>query len=237
MRALTLPSPLARLRRSEAGPDSRSRDQRPRWRRWGRRAALLYVGLVVVVQAGVWTGVLVARFVGHDPTLAMDGVPNFRVVDDRVWAGGQSDAEGYRVLAERGVRLVVDLRTGAADDPRKDDARFLESLGIAYVSLPVADGHVPSRRQMERFVTLVQGAPGRVYVHCGGGVGRTSALTAAYAKRSGDGTPFADMVAIGPHTPEQLWFVAKGDSNVVIRRASEFVDAPRRAWSRFRGLF
>jgi hypothetical protein len=44
------------------------------------------------------------------------------------------------------------------------------------------------------------------------------------------------MVAIGPHTLAQLWFVATGDSNVVVRRASEVVDAPRRAWSRIRGL-
>ena len=167
----------------------------------------------------------------------MDAVPNFRMVDGRVWAGGQPDAESYRGLAEGGVRLVVDLRTGAADDPRKDDPGFLESLGIAYVSLPVADGHVPSTDQVGRFATLVQGAPGRVYVHCGGGVGRTSALTAAYAQRSGADAPFADLVAIGPHTLEQLWFVATGDRNVVVRRVSELADAPRRAWSRLRGLF
>lgn len=227
-----LSSPLARRHRSEAEPD-----QRPGWRWWGVRAALLYVGLVVVIQVLVWTGVLVARVAGNDPTSAMEDVPNFRVVDERVWAGGQPEAEAYRALAAGGVRLVVDLRTGAADDPKRDDPRFLHSLGIAYVSLPVADGHVPSMRQVERFATLVQGAPGRVFVHCGGGVGRTSALTAAYANRSGAKAPFVDMVAIGPHTLEQLWFVATGDSNVVVRRASEIVDAPRRAWSRFRGLF
>jgi protein tyrosine phosphatase (PTP) superfamily phosphohydrolase (DUF442 family) len=232
-----LSTTLARFRRSEAESDDGGRDQRPRWRRWGVRAGAAYVVLVAVVHALSFTGVLVARVAGNDPRTTMDDVPNFRVVDDRLWAGGQPGSEGYRGLAEGGVRLVVDLRTGAADDPRKDDPRLLHSLGIAYVSLPVADGHVPSVRQLDRFATLVQGAPGRVYVHCGGGVGRTSAVTAAYAERSGDGPPFADMVAIGPHTPEQLWFVATGESNIVVRRVSEFVDAPRRAWSRLRGLF
>ena len=226
-----LSGPLASSHRSAA-----EADRRPRWRRWGVRAALLYLGVVVVTQALVWTGVLVARAAGNDPTTTTVAVPNFRVVDERLWAGGQPDAGAYRRLAERGVRLVVDLRTGAADDPNRDDPRLLESLGIAYVSLPVADGHVPSTAQVGRFAALVQDAPGRVYVHCGGGVGRTSALTAAYAKRSGARAPFADMVAIGPHTLEQLWFVATGDSNVVVRRASELVDAPRRAWSRIRGL-
>jgi protein tyrosine phosphatase (PTP) superfamily phosphohydrolase (DUF442 family) len=222
---------FARVDRSEAEPD-----HRPRWRRRGVRAVLLYVGLVVVIHALVWTGVLVARIVGNNPTKAMHDVPNFRVVDELVWAGGQPDAQAYRALAEGGVRLVVDLRTGAADDPRKDDPGFLNSLGIAYVSLPVADGHVPSTDQVGRFTTLAKSTPGRVYVHCGGGVGRTSALTAAYARRSGADAPITDLVAIGPHTLEQLWFVATGDRNVVVRRASEIVDAPRRAWSRFRGL-
>ncbi|HVE46658.1 MAG TPA: sulfur transferase domain-containing protein [Acidimicrobiales bacterium] len=191
----------------------------------------------MVVQALVLAGVLAARVAGDDPRSPMDDVPNFRMVDDRLWAGGQPEAEAYRVLAERGVRLVVDLRTGAADDPRKDDPKLLESLGVAYVWLPIADGHVPSTNQVARFARLVEGAPGPVYVHCGGGVGRTSALTAAFARRSGDELPFADLVAIGPHTLDQLWFLATGDSNVVVRRASELVDAPRRAWSRFRGLF
>jgi protein tyrosine phosphatase (PTP) superfamily phosphohydrolase (DUF442 family) len=226
-----LSSPLASSHRSAA-----EADRRPRWRRRGVRAALLYLGVVVVTQALVWTGVLAARAAGNDPTTTMVAVPNFRVVDERLWAGGQPDAEAYRVLAARGVRLVVDLRTGAADDPNTDDPSLLASLGIAYVSLPVADGHVPSTAQVGRFVALVQSAPGRVFVHCGGGVGRTSALTAAYARRSGARPPFDDMVAIGPHTLAQLWFVATGDSNVVVRRASEVVDAPRRAWSRIRGL-
>ncbi len=232
-----LSSPLPGWHQSEATPDSRRRGQRPRWRRWAARVAVSYILLVVVVQALVLAGVLVARVAGDDPRTDMDGVPNFRVIDDRSWAGGQPEADGYRVLAERGVRLVVDLRTGAADDPRRDDPRLLESLGIAYVSLPIADGHVPSMSQVRRFSALVQGAPGEVYVHCGGGVGRTSAVTAAYAKRSGNELAFADLVAIGPHTLEQLWFLATGDSNVVVRRVSELVDAPRRAWSRFRGLF
>lgn len=227
-----LSSPLANLHRSAA-----EAERRARCRRWGVRAALLYLGVVVVTQALLWSGVLVARAAGNDPTTRMDGVPDFRVVDERLWAGGQPDAGAYRVLAERGVRLVVDLRTGAADDPNTDDPALLESLGIAYVSLPVADGHVPSTAQVGRFAALVQGAPGRVFVHCGGGVGRTSALTAAYAERSGARAPFDDMVAIGPHTLEQLWFVATGDRNVVVRRASELVDAPRRAWGRIRGLF
>lgn len=229
--------PLAGSRRSQAESGSGRRREHPRWRRWVVRAAAAYVVLVVVVQVVVFAAVLVARAVGDDPRSAMDDVANFRVVDGRLWAGGQPDTEGHRILAERGVRLVVDLRTGAADDPRRDDPRFLETLGIGYVSLPIPDGHAPSAHQVRRFVALVRGAPGLVYVHCGGGVGRTSATTAAYADTIGDGQALADTVAIGPHTLEQLWFVATGETNVVVRRTSELVDAPRRAWSRIRGLF
>lgn len=124
-----LSRPLPESRQSEAVADSRG--QRPRWPRWGIRVAVTYVALVVVVQALVLAGVLAARVAGDDPRSPMDDVPNFRVVDDRLWAGGQPEADAYRVLAERGVRLIVDLRTGAADDPRKDDPKLLESLGVA----------------------------------------------------------------------------------------------------------
>ncbi len=43
-------------------------------------------------------------------------------------------------------------------------------------------------------------------------------------------------MAAGPHTVEQLWFVATGDTNPLVRRTSELLDAPRRAWSRLRAL-
>jgi protein-tyrosine phosphatase len=178
--------------------------------------------------------VLGARLLGDDPRVAFEGVKNFRIVDDRVWAGAQPQPRGYRQLGEDGVTLVVDLRTGADDDPRLGDPEQLAAQGIDHLALPIPDGHVPSSRQVERLVAAVDAAEGVVFVHCGGGVGRSTALTSAYARAEGGDHSVPDHLAIGPHTFEQAWFVATGDSNVVVRRVSELLDAPRRAWSRLR---
>jgi protein tyrosine phosphatase (PTP) superfamily phosphohydrolase (DUF442 family) len=179
--------------------------------------------------------VVVSRIAGDDLRSDLSGVPNFRVVDDHLLAGGQpAAADVYQKLDDLGVVLIVDLRTGAPDDPREDDPDALRALGIEYLSLPVSDGHVPSDGDVERLVAAVRDADGVVFVHCGAGVGRTSAMTAAYLRETGSGPSVVGQFALGSHTLEQMWFVATGDSNVLVRRTSELLDAPRRALSRIR---
>ena len=208
----------------------------PRWRRRVVGAIVVYALVVVIAHTLMLVGVAAARLVGARPTSDMAGVHNFRTIDRETWAGGQPDAEAYRELAGRGVRLVVDLRTGSRDDPREDDPALLGRLGVGYLALPVPDGHVPSEAQVRRFIAAVRETEGVVFVHCGGGVGRTSALTAAYSRVTAAGPGLVDATAVGLHTVEQLWFVATGDTNPVVRRVSEVLDAPRRAWSRLRAL-
>ncbi len=208
-------------------------------RRWRRRvvgAIVVYSLVVVIAHALMLVGVVAARLVGERPTTDMAGVHNFRTVDRETWAGGQPHADAYGELAAGGARLVVDLRTGSRDDPTKDDPALLGRLGVGYLALPVRDGHVPSEAQVRRFLGAVQETEGVVFVHCGGGVGRTSALTAAYLRATGARPELLSTTAVGPHTVEQLWFVATGDTNPLVRRTSELLDAPRRAWSQLRAL-
>jgi uncharacterized protein (TIGR01244 family) len=208
------------------------------YRRWALRAAVGYVVVVIASQFALQGAVVVARWLSDDPRTELSGVPNFRVVDSDVWAGGQPyDEATYRKLADQGVRLVVDVRTGAPDDRNEDDPAFLRTLGIDYLRLPVRDGHVPSDDQVEQFVSAVQQADGIVLLHCGGGAGRSSAFTAAYARRVGEDVDVGGQLSIGTHTVEQLWFLATGDTNPVVRRVSEALDAPRRAWSRLGQAF
>jgi protein-tyrosine phosphatase len=207
------------------------------WRRRGLIATVGYVALVVGSMIVTEAAVLVSRVFGDDVRSELSGVPNFRVVDERVWAGGQPAADDvYGKLADRGVVLIVDLRTGASDDERLDDPDELRALGIDYLPLPIKDGHVPSDDDVERFVAAVREADGVVFVHCGAGVGRTSTLTFAYARSTGGDTSVMSHLALGAHTPEQIWYLATGDTNVVVRRTSEILDAPRRAWSRIRSV-
>src|SRR5690606_14930387 len=150
--------------------------------------------------------------------------------------------EQYRELAAAGVRLVIDLRTGRGDDRREDDPELLASLGVRYLSLPVPDGHVPSPETIDRIVREVQATDGITFLHCGGGVGRSASAQAAYLAATGRDPSWPELVAIGPITLQQLWFLGAVDShdphvpNIVVRRVSELLDAPRRAWSILRAL-
>lgn len=197
-------------------------------------AMAIYVAVVAVGHLLAFATVLTARLVGDDPRVDLAGVKNFRVVDDRVWAGAQAGFDEYRRLGDDGVTLVVDLRTGAADDPIIDDPARLEDVGIDHLAVPVPDGHVPSPDEVDQLRAAVEATDGIVFVHCGGGVGRSTSMTAAYLRATGDEPAVADHLAIGPHTLEQAWYVGTGDTNVVVRRVSEVLDAPRRAWSRIR---
>ncbi|MGQ0616985.1 MAG: fused DSP-PTPase phosphatase/NAD kinase-like protein [Acidimicrobiia bacterium] len=211
------------------------------WLRRARLVAIVYVAVTAIFHIGLIAAMLIARSLGHDPRSDEAGsVHNLRRVDERVWAGAQPDEAGYRELAGRGVRLVIDLRTGSSDDPHVDDVGFLAALGMGRVALPVPDGHVPSRATVEHLVRAIEGAEGPVYLHCGGGVGRSAASQAAYLAATGRDPSWAEMVALGPMTLEQNWFVgaagpgAPHRTNPVVRRVSEALDAPRRALSRVR---
>jgi len=168
-------------------------------------------------------------------------IRNFAEVDDRLWRGGAPDADGYRALAAAGVQTVVDLR---AEDDLVVDHELLRSLGITRVPLPMRDGQAPSRPLVERFLDIVQDSPGRVFVHCGAGVGRTGTMAAAYLVKSGQADPVEALrrnLSVGPPSLEQLAFSAGLDGGVIERPSSLLValsrtlDAPRRIWVSLRG--
>ena len=206
-------------------------------RRIVRRALCGYGVAVATSHVVGFTVVAAARAVGGDPRARDAGsIRNLRRVDDRVWAGAQPDAGEYRDLADQGVRLVVDLRTGARDDPRRDDPGYLRSLGVDYVSLPVPDGRVPSRATVDALVRAVERAGGGAFLHCGGGVGRSTTAQGAYLAATGRRPRRAELLAVGPMALEQLWFVATGCTRVprIVSALSIALDAPRRIRGRIR---
>jgi len=213
--------------------------------RAARWLVLAYAGAVIGFQVLVLAGVGVTRALGHDTrqtTIAT--VQNLRPVDDRVWASGQPDEVEYRDLAANGVRLVVDLRTGAPDDPTDDDSANLAELGVERLHLRVPDGHVMTAAQVETLLTAVGDVDGLVLLHCGGGVGRSNTASAAYLAARGRDPSVLEAMAVGPMTLEQLWYIATAEAGEIpaddgpldwtIRRVSRLLDAPRRALSEAR---
>ncbi len=111
-------------------------------------------------------------------------IKNFTQVDSRVWRGAAPTAAGYKALAANGVTTVIDLR---AEENLHVDEALLGRLGITRIHLPMRDGQAPGAGLVDTFLAAVRESKGRVFVHCGAGVGRTGTMAAAWLVASGQG--------------------------------------------------
>lgn len=170
-------------------------------------------------------------------------IKNFAEVDGRLWRGAAPTPAGYQALASRDVTTVVDLR---AEDGIETYDALRGQVGIRRVHLPLRDGQAPTRHQVEEFLNVVAESPGRVFVHCGAGVGRTGTMAAAYLVASGQATgdeAARRNLSVGPPSVEQLAFsLLLGQGEVrrppaPVVALSRAVDGPRRLWVRARGSY
>jgi len=85
--------------------------------------------------------------------------------------GHQPDQDKIRQLKAVGVKSLICLRT----NPRHEDQRFAESIGMKWFHVKTGVIKKPSRAEMERFLSIV-GKPENqpVYIFCVGGRDRTS---------------------------------------------------------------
>jgi protein-tyrosine phosphatase len=162
------------------------------------------------------------------------GINHFQQVDDEVWRGSAPGVDGYRELADRGVHTVVDLR---AEDLSAQELAEPARAGLDVVRMPIRDGQTPTNAQVDQFIETVRDAPGPVFVHCGAGVGRTGAMTAAYlveTDQAGSRQAALRTLAVGPPSIEQVYYVLTADPDDVdqpptaVKAVSRLFDAPRR---------
>jgi protein tyrosine phosphatase (PTP) superfamily phosphohydrolase (DUF442 family) len=106
--------------------------------------------------------------------LSLEGVPVFAQVTPTLYRGAQLTEEGFRNLAEMGIKIVVDQRGSRSEWER------VTKLGMQYVAIP---WHCPfpDDTAFARFLTLLRGNPDtKVFVHCLSGEDRTGMQIAAY---------------------------------------------------------
>lgn len=102
------------------------------------------------------------------------GVENFGIVSPALWRGAQPTAKGFRELARRGARSVVNLRED------HDDAPLLEGTGLRYLRIP-SRAFRPEQGNLARFLAFVKDpAHQPVFVHCAQGRDRTGYNVAVY---------------------------------------------------------
>ncbi|MFF7445094.1 MULTISPECIES: dual specificity protein phosphatase family protein [unclassified Streptomyces] len=215
-----------------------------------RRVRRILVGVVVGYLA-LWAvgagGILAASWLVREDTPApagtrtVQGVHHFQPVDTqgRLWRGSAPSPAGYRSLAAMGITTVVDLR---AEDLSASQLAGPKKAGLDVVRMPVRDGQTPTPAQVRRFLDVVAGSSGPVFVHCGAGVGRTGAMAAAYLVRTGEESSAAAVrrnLAVGPPSIEQIYYglnLSPAEAEqppLPVVAVSRLVDAPRRIASWF----
>ena len=106
-------------------------------------------------------------------------IRNFHQINDHVYRGGQPTAEGFKYLAQIGVKTVLDLRE---DDSRSlAEEQAVKALGMQFVGVPMSGLTPPTPAQITKILSLLEDTTGGpVFVHCRRGADRTGAVIAAY---------------------------------------------------------
>lgn len=116
--------------------------------------------------------------------LASIAIPNAKVAD-QVLVGGQPTDEHLQQAKDRGVKVVVNLRTKGEEKEYATEAAKVESLGMKYVHLPI-DGYTGdglNEESARKLAALLAEKP--LLVHCTSGerVGALFALKAFYVDK------------------------------------------------------
>lgn len=111
------------------------------------------------------------------------GRPIYRYsqIHPQVYVGGQHRPRGWSVMVEDGFTAVVNMRKHF-----DDAARDIQSE--RYLHLPTTDNTPPSIEDLRtgaQFIAAEVERGGKVYIHCGVGVGRAPTMAAAYLVSTG----------------------------------------------------
>ena len=109
-----------------------------------------------------------------------DGLPNFQKVDDHIYRGGQPTDEGFKKLAELGIKTVIDLRQ-IGEHSQADEQKAVTDLGMRYVSIPMKGLSTPKDDLVAAVQKILnESGSGPVFVHCKRGADRTGMVVAVY---------------------------------------------------------
>jgi protein tyrosine/serine phosphatase len=126
--------------------------------------------LLIVLAGAMLAG---CSTVGQNAT----GIQNFAQVSPDLYRGAQPTAAGIKMLADRHVRTVVNLRDQDEVDPK--EAELVRDAGMHYIVLN-QDAENCSIKDVENFLAILVTAPRPIFVHCHAGRDRTGLAVAAY---------------------------------------------------------
>lgn len=114
-------------------------------------------------------------------------INNFRAPESEVLSTGQPTAAQLRIMADAGVKHVINLRT-PGEDAGFDERATVESLGMTYHNIPVSvgDGGINGDNAQSLQSLLDEYAGDGVVVHCATG-NRVGALISVSEFAQGSG--------------------------------------------------
>lgn len=110
-----------------------------------------------------------------------------------ITSSAQPDAAALEAIADEGYVAVIDLR-GPDEDRGLDEQSAVESLGMRYVSLPVANASALTYENANALDEILSGIDGPVLLHCSTG-NRAGALLALRERLNGASAE--DALAVG----------------------------------------
>jgi protein-tyrosine phosphatase len=140
---------------------------------------ILPIAIAVCAMFGLAVGQTPTKAKASDRSIArrvkIAGVSNAGEVTANLYRGAQPNEQGFKALANMGVKIVVDLRGS-----REEERERVNKLGMQYVAIP---WHCPFPRDaaFARFLKLMEENRGKkVFVHCRLGDDRAGMMIAAY---------------------------------------------------------
>jgi uncharacterized protein (TIGR01244 family) len=117
--------------------------------------------------------------IAQQPESSHKELPNFHIVNENLYRGGQPKTGGLEKLSELGMKTIINLR-GDSDETRAEGREALR-LGMRYFNIPMSSAGRPTDEQVKRVIEIIEEkekAP--VFVHCRRGSDRTGAIIAIY---------------------------------------------------------
>jgi tyrosine-protein phosphatase SIW14 len=133
---------------------------------------------------GIWLSLLLLTAVafsqGSSPaTSNYKELPNFHQVNEKVYRGAQPKKDGFKRLAQLGIKTIINLRNDDAMAER--EGVEVRALGLHYFNLPLNRTGRPADDQVERALKILNNADNQpVFVHCKLGADRTGTIIAVY---------------------------------------------------------
>lgn len=103
-------------------------------------------------------------------------IDNLDEVTPDIWRGAAPRVQDLRLLKEKGVATIVDLRLGGT----KEEAKAASKLGLRYVHIPLGYLGAPRRKVLQFLRVVCNESSGRVFIHCRRGEDRTGMLVGIY---------------------------------------------------------